>query len=69
MAFLGKIKTMSQMVAIPLLLYHDRCSGFWTASGSGTLLICVAAVLTVVVDGLLPAQGLASASKRLSKAR
>src|SRR3970282_2260870 len=26
-SFLGKIKTASQMVAIPLLLYHDRIGG------------------------------------------
>ena len=25
-AFIGKLKTVAQMVAIPLLLYHDRCS-------------------------------------------
>jgi cardiolipin synthase len=45
-AFVGKLKTVSQMVAIPLLLYHDRLLGldcFWL----GTILINVAAVLTV----------------------
>jgi cardiolipin synthase (CMP-forming) len=45
-AFIGKLKTVSQMVAIPLLLYHDRLLGldcFWL----GTILINVAAVLTV----------------------
>ena len=45
-AFIGKLKTVSQMVAIPLLLYHDRLLGldclWW-----GTVLINVAAVLTV----------------------
>jgi CDP-diacylglycerol--glycerol-3-phosphate 3-phosphatidyltransferase len=45
-AFIGKLKTVSQMIAIPLLLYHDRLLGvdcqWW-----GTILINVAAVLTV----------------------
>jgi len=45
-AFIGKLKTVSQMVAIPLLLYHDRLFGldclWW-----GTILINVAAILTV----------------------
>ena len=44
--FLGKVKTMSQMVAVPLLLYHDRCSASSTAQWLGTWLINVAAVLT-----------------------
>ena len=46
-AFVGKLKTVSQMVAIPLLLFHDRLFGldcFWL----GTILINVAAVLTVI---------------------
>ena len=46
-AFIGKLKTVSQMIAIPLLLFHDRLFGvdcqWW-----GTILINVAAVLTVV---------------------
>ena len=46
-AFIGKLKTVSQMVAIPLLLYHDRLFGLDT-QWYGTLLIIVAAVLTVV---------------------
>jgi len=45
-AFIGKLKTVSQMIAIPLLLFHDRLFGvdcqWW-----GTILINVAAVLTV----------------------
>ena len=45
-SFIGKIKTASQMLAIPLLLYHDRLGGFdphlW-----GTWLIYLAAVLTL----------------------
>ena len=46
-AFVGKLKTVSQMVAIPLLLFHDRLLGldcYWL----GTILINVAAVLTVI---------------------
>ena len=46
-AFIGKLKTVFQMVAIPLLLYHDRLFGLDT-QWYGTLLIIVAAVLTVV---------------------
>ena len=46
-SLLGKIKTVSQMLAIPLLLYYDPLHGFdpqyW-----GTWLIYVAAVLTLV---------------------
>jgi cardiolipin synthase len=46
-SFLGKIKTASQMVAIPLLLYYDRIGDFdpqlW-----GTWLIYIAALLTLV---------------------
>ena len=45
-AFVGKMKTVSQMVAIPLLLFHGRLLGLdcqlW-----GTVLINIAAVLTV----------------------
>lgn len=46
-SFLGKFKTVSQMVAIPLLLYYDdigRFSPHWL----GTWLIYIAAVLTMV---------------------
>jgi CDP-diacylglycerol--glycerol-3-phosphate 3-phosphatidyltransferase len=46
-AFVGKLKTAFQMIAIPLLLYHDPIFGFDTL-WYGTLLIIVAAVLTVV---------------------
>ena len=46
-AFVGKLKTTFQMIAIPLLLYHDPIFGF-DALWYGTLLIIVAAVLTVV---------------------
>jgi CDP-diacylglycerol--glycerol-3-phosphate 3-phosphatidyltransferase len=46
-AFVGKLKTAFQMIAIPLLLYHDPIFGLDTL-WYGTLLIIVAAVLTVV---------------------
>ena len=46
-AFIGKLKTVFQMVAIPLLLYHEPVFGL-DAQWYGTLLIIVAAVLTVV---------------------
>ena len=45
-SFLGKIKTASQMIAIPLLLYHDAIGPF-DPQRVGTGLICVAAVLTL----------------------
>jgi CDP-diacylglycerol--glycerol-3-phosphate 3-phosphatidyltransferase/cardiolipin synthase len=46
-AFIGKVKTASQMVAIPLLLYHDDLLMLNT-QWLGTILIYVAALLTVV---------------------
>ena len=45
-SFLGKIKTVSQMVAIPLLLYHDRI-GVFDPQQVGSWLIYLAAVLTL----------------------
>jgi phosphatidylglycerophosphate synthase len=46
-AFIGKLKTVSQMVAIPMLLYNDDLftldCNWW-----GTVLIIISAVLTVV---------------------
>jgi cardiolipin synthase (CMP-forming) len=47
-AFIGKLKTVSQMVAIPLLLFHDSLFGLVDCQWLGTVLINVAAVLTVV---------------------
>lgn len=44
---LGKIKTISQMIALPLLLYHDPVGDF-DPQKSGTWLIRLAAVLTLV---------------------
>jgi CDP-diacylglycerol--glycerol-3-phosphate 3-phosphatidyltransferase len=45
-AFIGKLKTVTQMVAIPLLLFHDRLFGVVDCQWLGTVLINVAAVLT-----------------------
>jgi CDP-diacylglycerol--glycerol-3-phosphate 3-phosphatidyltransferase len=48
-AFIGKLKTTSQMIAIPLLLYDDDdFLGLIPCAWLGTILINVAAVLTVV---------------------
>ena len=47
-AFIGKLKTVVQMVAIPLLLYHDPLFDLVDCQWLGTILINVAAVLTVV---------------------
>ena len=45
-SFLGKVKTVSQMLAIPLLLYHDSLGAF-DPQRVGTWLIVVAAALTL----------------------
>ena len=47
-AFVGKLKTVSQMVAIPLLLYNEDLLDLVDCRWLGTVLINVAAVLTVV---------------------
>lgn len=46
-AFVGKLKTVSQLVAIPLLLFHDPLFGLVDCQWLGTVLINVSAVLTV----------------------
>ena len=46
-AFIGKLKTVLQMVAIPLLLFADELFGI-DCHALGTILINVAAVLTVI---------------------
>lgn len=46
-AYIGKVKTVGQMIAIPLLLYHDDLLMLNTR-WLGTILINVAAVLTVI---------------------
>jgi len=45
--FLGKVKTISQMIAVPMLLYHDPIWVF-DVQRIGTWLIYVAAILTLV---------------------
>lgn len=48
-AFIGKVKTVGQMIAIPmLLLFDDELFGLIDCQWLGTILINVAAVLTVV---------------------
>ena len=47
-AFVGKVKTASQMIAVPLLLYHEDLFGIINCQVLGTVLINVAAVLTVI---------------------
>ena len=47
-AFIGKLKTVLQMVAIPLLLFSDDLFGVIDCRALGTVLIYVAALLTVV---------------------
>jgi cardiolipin synthase (CMP-forming) len=45
-SFIGKLKTAAQMIAIPMLLYHDQLWGL-QPQVVGTWLIYVAAVLTL----------------------
>ena len=45
--WLGKFKTIAQMVAIPFLLYHDPLFGVIPVKLIGGLLIYLAAILTV----------------------
>jgi phosphatidylglycerophosphate synthase len=45
--WLGKLKTIMQMVAIPVLLFHDPLFGVIPVAAIGTVLIYVAAALTV----------------------
>jgi cardiolipin synthase len=45
--FLGKIKTVSQLVAIPMLLYYDRIGAWFDPFQVGTWLIYLAAALTL----------------------
>ena len=47
-AYIGKLKTVLQMVAIPMLLFEDRLFGLIECHALGTALIYVAAVLTVI---------------------
>jgi CDP-diacylglycerol--glycerol-3-phosphate 3-phosphatidyltransferase/cardiolipin synthase len=45
-SFIGKVKTVAQMVAIPMLLYHDAI-GVFQPRRWGTGLILLAAALTL----------------------
>ena len=47
-AFIGKLKTVAQMVAVPMLLFYDPIFGLVDCQWIGTILINVAAVLTVI---------------------
>jgi cardiolipin synthase (CMP-forming) len=43
----GKLKTVVQMVAIPFLLFHGQLFGLIDTQAWGTVMIWVAAVLTI----------------------
>ena len=47
-AFIGKLKTVFQLIAIPLLLFHDDLFGLVNCQFLGTILINVGAILTVI---------------------
>ena len=47
-AFIGKVKTVGQMIAIPMLLFDGTLFGVLDCQFLGTILINVAAVLTVM---------------------
>jgi CDP-diacylglycerol--glycerol-3-phosphate 3-phosphatidyltransferase len=47
-AFIGKLKTTAQMVAIPMLLYEDELFGLVDCHALGTALIYLAALFTVI---------------------
>ncbi len=63
-SFLGKIKTVSQMVAIPLLLYNDPLGSF-NPYVVGTWLIYAAAALTLVSMAYYLKMALPRINKRL----
>ena len=44
---LGKIKTVAQMLAIPMLLFHDRLFGVVDTQSVGEAFLYIAAILTV----------------------
>ena len=62
-SFLGKLKTATQMVAIPMLLYHDRL-GPLDPQTVGTWLIYIAAVLTLISMGYYLKAALPTIGKR-----
>ena len=63
-SFLGKIKTVSQMVAIPLLLYDDMLGRF-DPHLVGTWLIYAAALLTLISMAYYLKMALPQINKRL----
>ena len=65
-SFLGKLKTATQMVAIPMLLYHDNL-GPVSAQVVGTWLIYLAAVLTLISMGYYLKAALPSFTKNRGK--
>ena len=62
-SFLGKLKTVTQMVAIPMLLYHDRL-GPLDPQFVGTWLIYIAAALTLISMGYYLKAALPTIGKR-----
>ena len=63
-SFLGKLKTVSQMAAILLLLYHDRLFSVIDTQLLGTWLIYLAAVLTLWSMAYYLKKAMPSALKR-----
>ena len=63
-SFLGKFKTVSQMVAIPLLLYDDMLGSF-DPHRVGTWLIYAAALLTLISMAYYLKMALPQINKRL----
>ena len=63
-SFLGKIKTVSQMIAIPLLLYDDMVFNI-DPHIVGTALIYAAAVLTLVSMAYYLKMALPQINKRM----
>ena len=63
-SLVGKIKTTSQMIAIPLLLYDDLIGKF-DPHVIGTWLIYVAAVLTLISMAMISKMALPQFNKRL----
>jgi cardiolipin synthase len=61
---LGKIKTISQMIAIPLLLYDDPLGAF-DPHVTGTLLVYVAAALTLISMAYYLKMALPEINKRM----
>lgn len=59
---LGKVKTVLQMIAIPMLLYHDPVGAF-DPERWGTWLIYLAAVMTLISMGWYLKQALPHVSK------